>query len=69
MRFRHTVQQFEDEVYLLISHNLKENGYSIAHLPVASDSRLWFQKENSRGENSSTNILLVVIVVVPLHYS
>jgi len=33
MLFRHTVQQFEDEVYLLISHNLKENRYSIAHLP------------------------------------
>lgn len=37
MLFRHTVQQFEDEVYLLISYNLKENRYSIAHLPVASD--------------------------------
>lgn len=52
------MQQFEDEVYLLISHNLKENRYSIAHLPAASDfsSPVWKGEtrivENSIVENS-----------------
>lgn len=61
MRFRHTVQQFEDEVYLLISHNLKKNRNSIAHLPVASDfsSPVLKGDENSEGENSSTNIFFL----------
>lgn len=51
MLSRHTVQQFEDKVYLLISHNLKENRYSIAHLPVASDFSSPVEKETRILEN------------------